>query len=423
MGRRILIVTRYYPPEVSAAGVCVSEMATRLVRLGNEVTVLTTVPNYPDGIVPSDYRGRLVQREVCDGVQVVRVWCYIVPNRGFVRRILAQFSFGVTAALFGTPVVGRCDVVITGSPPLFNALAGRVVSCLKRCPHVFWVADLWPESAVQMGELSNRWLIWLAERLEWSTYRRASLVWVVSPDLRAILRRRGLEEEKLFLLTNGVDCRVFAPGSRVQARARLGWDERFTVVYAGGHGAYHGLDTLLEAAEHLLSEPDIRLVLVGDGAEKARLVGEAERRGLTNVSFLDALPHADMPNLLNAADASLVPVRDLPLFRGMLPIKMYEAMACGRPIVLAIAGTAREWAEQEAVAALAVPPEDALEMARAIVKLRDSPEWARELGRNGRAYVAERFDYQHLAQTLHRRLDVLCGTGAVTPERIIGGTD
>lgn len=407
MGKRVLIITRYYPPEVSAAGVCVSEMAKRLVGLGDEVTVLTTVPNYPTGVVPASYRGRLVQREVLDGVQVVRVWCYITPNRGFVRRILAQFSFGITAPLLGWRATGRFDVVITGSPPLFNALAGRMLAWLKHCPHVFWVADLWPESAIQLGILRNRWFIWLAERLEWATYRSARLVWVVSPSLREILTGRGVNPAKLFLLTNGVDCEKFAPSSREEARALLGWDERFTVIYAGGHGAYHGLSTLLDAAELLLPQEHIRFVLVGDGAEKAQLMATASQRGLKNVVFLDAQPHEHMPLLLNAADACLIPVRDIPLFRGMLPVKMYEGMACGRPMILAIDGTARQWAEDEAAAALHVRPEQPAALARAVSDLCDQPAMARRMGENGRAYVVKHLDYQRLALTLHRRLECL----------------
>lgn len=408
MGKKVLFITRYYPPEVSAAGVCVSEMATRLARMGNEVTVLTTVPNYPTGVVPPEYQDQIISREVRDGVQVVRVWCYITPNSGFVRRILAQISFGITASLLGWRAVGRPDVIITGSPPLFNALAGRCLAFFKRCPHIFWVADLWPESAIQLGVLRNRFCIWLAERLEASTYRAARLVWVVSPSLYQILSGRGVDPAKLFLLTNGVDCEKFAPASQAQARAQLGWDERFTVIYAGGHGEYHGLYALLDTAELLLERRDIRFVLVGEGAEKANLIAEAARRKLENITFLSAQPHDRMPLLLNAADVSLVPVRDIPLFRGMLPIKMYEGMACGRPMILAIDGTARQWAEQEAAAALHVRPEQPAELAQAIINLRASPELARIMGENGRSYVVERFAYQHLAAILQKRLEMLC---------------
>ncbi len=400
----ILIISRYYPPEICVAGVCVSETATRLAKLGHEVTILTTVPNYPTGIIPPAYRGRLVQTELRDGVRVLRVWCYIAANTGFLKRILAQLSFGFTAPLLGWKAIGQPDIIIVGSPPLFNVIAGRTLAWLKRCPLIFMVADLWPESAIQLGALRNRTFIQLAEWLEWSSYQKSSLVWAVTEGMRETLLQRGLSPDHVFLLTNGVDCAKFSPASKEQARAELGWDEHFTVVYAGGHGASHGLTSVLDTAEMLLDQRDIRFVLVGDGGEKADLMAQAERRGLSNITFLAAQAHDRIPTILNAADASLVLVRKVPLFQGMLPIKMYEAMACARPIVLAVDGEARQIADHEAGAAIHVEPENVPQLVQAILHLRNHPAIAEELGRRGRAYVKEKFDYDKLTATLDERL-------------------
>ena len=405
----ILIISRYYPPEIGVAGVCVSETATRLVKLGHQVTVLTTVPNYPTGIVPQEYRGHLLQSEIRDGVRVVRTWSYVAPNKGFLRRVLAQFSFGCLAPFLGGKQIGHQDIIIVGSPPLFNAIAGRMLAQLKRCPLIFMVADIWPESAIQLGELRNRALIRLSEWLEWSTYQKANLVWAVTEGMRDTLIQRGLSPEHVFLLNNGVDCNKFRPLSKAQARAELGWDDRYTVLYAGGHGVSHGLTSVLDAAEQMLSEKDIHIVLVGDGGEKAELIAQAQRRGLQNITFLDAEPHHRMPLLLAAADASLVHVRNVPLFQGMLPIKMYEAMACGRPIVLAVNGEARRVAEQEAGAAIAVEPENANALVAAILYLYEHPEKAQEMGLRGRAYVKAHFDYDMLTEILDERIATLLG--------------
>lgn len=163
---RILFISRYYPPEKAAAAVCVSEIAQRLVGRGHEVTVLTTVPNYPTGIVPPEYRGRLVYKEVLAGVRVVRVWSYTSSNEGFLRRILAQLSFGCLAPFLAYKAIDRPDVIIVGSPPLFNVIAARMLAWHKSCPLIFWVADLWPESAIRLGVLRNRLLICLSEWLE-----------------------------------------------------------------------------------------------------------------------------------------------------------------------------------------------------------------------------------------------------------------
>lgn len=404
---QILFISPYYPPEKGAAAVCVSENARRLAQRGHQVTVLTTVPNYPTGVVPPEYRGHLVQAEILDGVQVVRVWTYVSANKGFLRRILAHTSFGLLAPLLGYKRVGKPDLIIAQSPPLFDAIAVRLLSWLKRCPYIFMVSDLWPESAVQLGALRNRFFIRLAEWLEWSTYQRARLVWVVTEGIKNTLLRRGLPAERLFLLTNGVDTATFHPQSQAPARLTLNWDNRFTVVYVGTHGLSHGLVNVLNAAERLQEHADIHLVLIGDGAEKADLVAQAQRRNLTNITFLDPQPHTRIPLYLAAADLCLVHVRNIPLFTGMLPIKMYEAMACGRPVLLAIDGEARRVAAEESGAAFFVEPENDLALAEAISSLKSNPERLQAMGQRGRELVEERFAYDQLVLALDERIAAL----------------
>lgn len=405
----VLFVTPYYPPEKAAPAVRLSETAKGLVKRGYQVTVLTTVPNYPTGIVPREYRGTIVRREVIDGVHVVRVWSYIAANKGFFRRILAQLSFGCLAPLLGWRDVGHPDIIIVESPPLFDAIAARLLSWGKRCPFIFLVSDIWPESAVQLGALRNRLLIWLAERLEWSTYLLASAIWAVTEGIRDILIVRGLKPERVFLLTNGVDTARFRPLPRHEARARVGWDDRFTVLYVGTHGLAQDLSTVLDAAVQLKLQPHIRFVFVGDGAAKASLVTQAREQGLLNVSFLDPVPHEQVPVLITAADACLVPLRRLPLFEGALPSKMYEMMACERPVLLGVDGEARRLAVQEARAAIYVEPEDADSLVSAILNLYEHPEIAQALGQNGRAFVMEHFDRQRLISILEERIHALLG--------------
>ena len=417
----ILYISPNYPPEKGVVAACVSEYATRLAKRGYEVTVLTTVPNHPTGIVPPEYRGHALQEEMRDGVQVVRAWSYVSPNKGFFRRILAQFSFACLAPLLGGKAVGRPDVIIVESPPLFDAIAGRVLSRLKHCPFIFTVSDIWPESAVQLGALHNRILIRLSEWLEWSTYQQAGMVWVVTEGIRDTLLQRGLSPDRMFLLTYGVDTVTFCPRPRAEARSELGWDDRFTVLYAGTHGLSHGLTTLLDAAEQIRDREDIGFVLAGEGAEKEELMVEAQRRKLTNVRFLDPVPHTQVPQLLAAADVCLVHARRVPLFKGMLPIKMFEAMACGCPIVLAVDGEARRLAEQQAGAAMYVEPENPTALVAAILTLREQPNLAEALGERGRACVEARFDYDQLAAALDARIAALLGKKAlaeIAPEGV-----
>ncbi|HZO72857.1 MAG TPA: sugar transferase [Ktedonobacteraceae bacterium] len=396
----ILFVTPYYPPEKAAPAVRISETASLLVQKGYQVTVLTTFPNYPSGIVAPEYHGCLRREEVLDGVRVIRVWSYITANKGFFRRILAQLSFGCLAPLIGGKALGSPGIVIVESPPLFDAIAARTLSWLKGCPFIFIVSDLWPESAVQLGVLRNRLFIRLAEWLEWSTYQRAGFVWAVTEGIREILIRRGFDAERVFVLTNGVDTRKFCPLPQAQARAELELDDGFTVLYAGTHGLAHGLMTVLDAAEMIRDQEDVHLLLVGDGAAKADLVAAAKQRGLTNVTFLDPFPHQRMPLLLASADVCLVPLRKVPLFQGALPSKIYEIMACARPIILGVEGEACTLVVDEAKAAIAVEPENANALGSAILHFHQHPEVAEAMGQRGRAFVETRFNRHRLVETL-----------------------
>jgi len=400
----ILFISPYYPPESGAAPACVGETATRLVKQGHQVTVLTTFPNYPTGVFPKEYRGRFLKQEMRDGVHVVRVWSWVSPNKSFLHRIKWYLSFAFLAPLLGGKAVGHPEVIIVQSPPLFDAIAVRLLARWKRCPYIFMVSDLWPEQAIQLGVLRNRQLIWLSEWLEWSTYRRAALVWVVTEWIRDRLIQRGLASERILLLTNGVDTNTFRPLPQVQARAELGWDDRFTVLYVGTHGVTHGLMTIINAAEQLRNHNDIHFILVGEGSDKDEMIEHAQKLGLTNITFMDVVPHRLVPTILAAGDVCLAHVRKASITEGILPIKMFEAMACSRPIVLAVDGEARRIAEQEAGAAIFVEPENAAALASAILNLYEHPDLAAALGSRGRAYVEARFDYDHLTAVLDARI-------------------
>lgn len=402
---RILFITPYFPPEVGAAQARISETAMRLARRGHEVTVLTTLPNYPKGVVFPGYERGQRRREDWHGVRVVRVWSYISTNKGFFKRVLSQLSFGLFSPLLALGAIGPLDVIIIGSPPLFDAIAGRTLAWLKRRPYIFTVADIWPESAVQLGALRNRAFIWLAEQLEWSTYRKATSVWALTDGIRSTLVKRGLPAAHVFRLTNGVDTALFQPTPRDKAKAALGWDDRFTVLYAGTVGLAQGLEIILDAAERLQDTPDVRFVIAGEGVKKAELKAEAARRGLTNVEFLGSFPYEQMPSVLSAADACLVPLKNLPLFAGAIPSKLYEVMACARPILLAVDGEARDLVERQAGAALYVEPENGSALADGVLWFLQHPDEARALGERGRAYVVAHYDREALTTTLEGHIN------------------
>jgi glycosyltransferase involved in cell wall biosynthesis len=402
---RILYFSQYYPPEVGATQTRASEMAHYLAGAGHDVTVVTEVPNHPSGVIPPEYRGKLWERKREDGIDVLRLWVAASPDKTFRTRMAFYLSYMAIAGIAGAALSGRYDVVFATSPPLFVGAAGLAAAAVRNVPFVFEVRDLWPESAVALGELNNPRAIAAAERLESLMYRRAARVVAVTRGIRDRLLERGLPESKVALIGNGANVEHFRfdPRSREEVRRKLGLQDNFVAMYAGIHGIAQGLETVLDAAAHLQADERIVFVLVGEGPRKSALEERLSDMGLKNVRFLPEVPSAEMPGYLSAADCSIVPLKDEPVFRGALPSKMFEAWACSRPVVLSVAGEAASVLE-EAHGGVACPPEDAGAIAGAIRQLAGNPAEAAEMGRSGRALVEARYSRQAQARLLESLL-------------------
>jgi glycosyltransferase involved in cell wall biosynthesis len=393
---RTLLVSHYFPPEIGAPQARLSEMARRWADQGDQVSVLTGMPNHPTGIVPSAYRGHRLLVEHTDGYRVVRTWLYATPNEGLVKRTLGHLSFMVTSVLLGARTSGSADVVVVSSPTFFSIFGAWALARLKRAPLVIDVRDLWPAIFVELGVLTDRRVIRALEWLELWCYRQASAVVVVSEGFRENLIRRGVPEHKVHTIRNGADIERFAPGGDPRpGRSRLGASEdEVVVLYLGAHGLSHGLDTVIDAASLVAGRP-IRIALVGDGADRAALVAEVAARGLRNVTMLPGVPRHDVPDLLAAADICLVPLRDVPLFSTFIPSKLFEYLAAGKAVIGAVRGEAAQILADAGAAV--VDPGDATALADAIVALAEDPARRATMGVEGRRYVTEGFDRRVLA--------------------------
>jgi len=398
---RIAYVCHYFVPEPAAPAARVHELGRAWVRAGHAVSVVTTFPNHPLGQIPTAYRGRLWRTEWLDGLRVLRCWLYAVPNRGVGRRGLDHLSFMLTALLFGLPRLGRVDVVIASSPTLFSALAAWCMARLQRAPFVLEVRDLWPEAILDLGLLRPGPGVRLLQALASFLYRQANRVVVVTEAFADRLAQQGVPRAKLAVIPNGADTQLFSPhADGALARAALGLDGRFVVAYIGSHGLSHGLGAVLDAAAQ---QPDVAYLLVGDGADRPRLLAEQARRGLQNVIMRPSVDKAAVPGLYAAADVCLVPLRDVPLFETFVPSKLFEVLAAGRPIVGAVRGEARQILLRSG-GGLAVEPEDGAAIAAAVARLRADPALRTSLGASGRAFVEQHYDRDVLAR---RYLDLL----------------
>jgi glycosyltransferase involved in cell wall biosynthesis len=373
----------------------VHEFARAWVRdHGHAVSVITTFPNHPTGRIPAAYRGRWWATERLDGIRVLRCWLYAVPNRGVGRRGLDHLSFMFTALAFGLPRLGKVDVVLASSPTLFSALSAWLIARLRRVPFVLEIRDLWPEAIVGLGLMRPGPAVQVLEALARFLYRQAALVVVVTEAFADRLAAQGVPRAKLAVIPNGADTRLFSPATDGSfPRAALDLNEHFVVAYIGSHGLSHGLGAVLDAAA---LQPDVTYLLVGDGADRERLLAERERRHLLNVVMRSSVDKAEVPGLYAAADVCLVPLRDVPVFDAFVPSKLFEMLAAGRPVIGAVRGEARDILARSG-GALLVDPERGDQLAQAVDRLRADPTLRAELGRQGRAFATAHYDRDTLA--------------------------
>jgi glycosyltransferase involved in cell wall biosynthesis len=380
----VLFLTHYYPPELGAAPARIAALARGLADRGLQITVHTGFPHYPSGLIAQPYRNRPLQIEHDGAVRVVRSIVYPTPNRGFARRLAnhAVFAAGSLASSFAA---GPLDVVVAETPPLFTAVAGVAYATAKRAALALNVSDLWPESAIELGAIGDGRAAAAAHALARTCYRRSDLITAPTQGILASLGDRPEARGKLVHVPPAVDVERFAhiPERPPRAGAPL------RVLYAGTLGIAQGLHVLIAAAA--LAGPEVvELAIAGEGPEAAALREEVRHRRLANVRLLGAVEPGLIPHLYEDADAGVITLRDRPIFDGALPTKLFEVLAAGRPVILAMRGEAAALV-RDANVGLTIAPEDPLALADAFRRLRDAPHEALQMGRRGRQ-CARAFD-------------------------------
>ncbi len=404
----ILFLSDNFPPEVNAPASRTHEHCRQWVAQGEQVTVMTCAPNFPKGRVFDGYKNRLWQQEWVDGIRVIRVWSYVAANEGFAKRVLDYLSYMLMAFLVSL-WVRRVDVVVGTSPQFFAAVAAWAVAGVKRVPFVFELRDLWPESIKAVGAMKSplamRWL----ETLELFLYRRAALIVSVTHSFRSKLVQRGINGDKIEVITNGVDIARFSPRPKdAELEAELGWAGCFIAGYVGTHGLAHGLETLLLAMHQLSSHPEaqnVRLMLLGDGARKADLQAQAEQLGLNNVRFIDTVPKDMVARYWSLLDVSLIHLKRTELFTAVIPSKLFECMGMGLPVLHGVAGESADIVRREG-AGLVFEPENVDQLVQALLQLRTQPALRQQLSLAALA-AAGHYDRQALAQRMLQALQSL----------------
>jgi glycosyltransferase involved in cell wall biosynthesis len=398
----ILLIHQAFAAIDEPGGTRHHELALYLAVQGHRVTIVASPVSYLTGETATKGPSHTGH----PNITILRPPVYRALHRSFVHRVFNFLSFMISSFWTGLRV-REVDLVWGTSPPIFQGVTAWALARLKRVPFLFEIRDLWPAFAVAVGVLTNPLLIRASEWLERFLYRRADTLMVNSPGFTEHVKARGAQQVQL--IANGSDTRMFHPrDDGHDFRQAHNLEGKYVALYAGAHGMSNDLGVLLAAADKLKDQPEIAIVLLGDGKEKPQLIELAAQMGLENVCFIPSLPKDQMSEALAAADACIAILKPIEMYKTVYPNKVFDYMAAGRPVILAIDGVIREVVES-AQGGIAVPPGDAEALGDAIRLLAGDHQKGIILGQNGRRYIQTHFDRTVVAEKLNILIQRMVG--------------
>lgn len=393
---KILFITDNFPPEVNAPATRTYEHCLEWVKQGAEVTIITCAPNFPHGNIYDGYKNKFYQKEQLDGIEVIRVWSYIASNSGFTKRVIDYFSFGFMAFWIG--LFQRHDIVIATSPQFFTPWAAWGISKIQRKPWIFELRDLWPESIRTLGAMKQERLLDWLEKVELGLYKDADKVVAVTEAFKSNLIQRGIESDKIEVVTNGSNVDLFFPREKDNTLLKsLNLENKFIVGYIGTHGMAHSLDFIVRSISKINDE-DIYFLFIGDGSVKSKIIEIASALSLENITFLDPIAKEEVPRYLSIIDISLAPLRKSDTFKTVIPSKIFEASAMQKPTLLGVEGQAQEIIE-EYNAGLCFEPENEKDFI-AKVNLFKNDQTIYKNCQEGCNHLAKEYDRKKLANKM-----------------------
>ena len=367
----ILFLTDNFPPESNAPANRTYEHALEWINKGAAVTVITCVPNFPKGKIYAGFKNKIYQKEEMDGITVIRVWSYMSLNSGVLRRTLDYVSYAVMA--FFASLFVKTDVIVATSPQFFTAIAGYFSALFKRKPWIMEVRDLWPESIKAVDAIKHERVINFLEKIELFLYRKADRIVVVTDAFKENISRRGISKAKIDVVKNGVVLRNYPERPKSKALlSKHNLEGKFIVGYLGTHGLAHKLDFILDSAKAVMNQ-EIHFVFVGSGANKENLLRQKEALQLTNVTMLPAVSKAETKEYISIFDVALVPLRKNETFKTVIPSKIFENAAMGKPILLGIEGECKQIIEEHG-AGICFEPENEKDFLEKLTLLKQQPE-------------------------------------------------
>jgi len=383
----VLLITQYFPPEIGAAATRWGDYVQILIQKGHSVTVLCEMPNYPLGLYFPGYKRQWVKREnVSPNLTIIRSFAW-ANNRSSAIKKLGHYLIFMLSGLINAFKLKNYDVLIISSPPLFVGVIGAIISKIKSIHFILDIRDLWPESVIVLGEVKSNWIINLGKKLESFIYSATKGYIFSVPGFKKHFTNHYPDQltKPMINLINGVSNTFF---DLAQKYDRIP-EKRFTVLYSGNMGLAQGLESVIKAADILQKYP-IDFKFVGSGVKRKELIKKAEKLELKNVVFLPVQKKEELIKLIKKASVCLVPLKNDPLFRNAIPSKMFEYMACGRPVIASISGEVEKILNSAKSGAIAMA-EDANSVADSILYYYNNRGKIIEQGQNGVTYVKQNF--------------------------------
>jgi glycosyltransferase involved in cell wall biosynthesis len=396
---RILILTQYFPPETGAPQNRLFGLARQLRSQGAEVEILTGFPNYPAYEIQEGYRGKWYMKDQLDELVVYRTYIYVSKNKSILFRLLNYFSFVFSSLFIGIFKTGKYDLIVCESPPLFLGFTAVLLKWWKRSKLVFNVSDLWPESAVKLGLVTNKMIIKLSTLLEEWIYQKSDFI---SGQTQGIVKdiKDRFPQKPVFWLRNGIDVADMKNqlnGSNW--REKVGYQSNQLVVYFGGLLGYaQGLEVILKAANLLKEYPNIQFAIVGEGPEKEKLLALKEELQVDNVTLFPGVSKAEIVNIIADIDLAIIPLRKIDLFLGAIPSKIFEILYLQKPILLGVQGEAKDLFIDEGKGGLAFEPDNENELAECVLKFYNNLDLIPNMGINGKSFVEKNFNRKQIAE-------------------------
>jgi colanic acid biosynthesis glycosyl transferase WcaI len=379
---RILLVTQHFPPERGAVR-RLFEFASHFKDRGHDVTVLTAMPNYPDGVVPRKYKGKFYCREMMNGIDIRRSYVLPASNAQPKKRMIGFLTFLCSSIINSVRIKGKLDLILASSPPVTSAMIGFILSRLRRTKLVLEIRDLQPESGEQFGNLERSWFTRMIRKVMKMLYRKADHIVCVTEGIEDWMNSNGVARERLATIKSGVGYDFINSHSN-GIRKKFGWEDKFLVIFSGTLGWVRPLETIIESARILADEKQYHFVFVGDGQKKSSLEKLARQYNLKNISFIGLQPLEEIPYYLKAGDVLVECLKEVPVARVALPTKIFEYMAAGRPIIFG-----------------APEGETSRLLERAGGALTFSPSYPEQLANHIRALYSKEIDGDRLGQQYH----------------------